>query len=294
MFGKNNKSFLFAFAAVMLWSTVATAFKLSLRGMSFAQLLFYASLTSSVFLLIHGLITDRKILSKVFNKNIFLKNLLLGTINPFLYYLVLFKAYSLLPAQEAQPLNYTWPIMISVFSAIFLKQKLSFKTLTGLMIAFLGVVVISTHGEILSLRFHNLFGVTLAVGSSLIWASFWILNLSDTRTAEEKLLGAFIFGTILTAIYLTLFDSFIVSDPKLLFGAAYTGLFEMGVTFFLWMKALQLSEDRAKTSTLAYLSPFLSVLFIAFILKETILLSSIIGLALIIGGILYQHIGAKK
>ncbi|GBD91501.1 EamA-like transporter family protein [bacterium BMS3Abin04] len=68
----------------------------------------------------------------------------------------------------------------------------------------------------------------------------------------------------------------------------------MGITFFLWMKGLQLSSDRAKTSTLAYLSPFISLIFIAIILKENILPSSILGLVFIIGGILYQHLGINK
>ena len=38
----------------------------------------------------------------------------LGFLNPFLYYVVLFKAYDLLPAQEAQPLNYTWAITLAI------------------------------------------------------------------------------------------------------------------------------------------------------------------------------------
>ena len=36
------------------------------------------------------------------------QSLLPGLLNPCLYYLVLFKAYELLPAQQAQALNYSW------------------------------------------------------------------------------------------------------------------------------------------------------------------------------------------
>ncbi len=294
MLDSNKKSFLYAVSAVLLWSTVATAFKLSLAGMSYIQLLFYSSLTSLMFLLANALMKDKRVLTRIFSRQNIKRNILLGLINPFLYYLVLFKAYSLLPAQEAQPLNYTWPIMISIFSAVFLKQRISVRTITGLVVAFLGVVVISTRGQILQLQFHNIWGVTLAVGSSVIWASFWTLNLIDKRNADEKLLAAFMTGTVITAIYLAIFDSFYVTSFKYILGAAYTGLFEMGLTFFLWMKGLQLSNDKAKTSTLAYLSPFLSVIFIALVLKEKILISSITGLVLIVGGILYQHLGKKN
>ncbi|NJK98814.1 MAG: EamA family transporter, partial [Bacteroidales bacterium] len=49
---------------------------------------------------------------------------MLGFLNPLLYYLVLFKAYSLLPAQIAQPLNYTWPLILVILSIIFLSKNI--------------------------------------------------------------------------------------------------------------------------------------------------------------------------
>ena len=60
----------------------------------------------------------------------------LGLINPFLYYLVLFKAYDLLPAQEAQAINYTWALMLAFLSVIFLKQKLTLKDILAGIICF--------------------------------------------------------------------------------------------------------------------------------------------------------------
>lgn len=284
------KSLLYALAAVFFWSTAATVFKLTLHGLTYAQLLLYASIVAAIVMVPFAIIDSPKELLNFFKGKNFLKNLLLGFINPFLYYLVLFKAYELLPAQEAQPLNYTWPIAIAIFSVIFLDQKLSVKTIIGLALAFFGVVVIATRGDIFGLHFHNLFGVILAAGSSVIWASFWILSIMDKRSGAIKLFSSFTIGAILTAIYVALFDSFTVADPVYLWGAVYVGLFEKGITFFFWMKGLQLSTNKAKTSSLAYLSPFLSLVFIAFVLGEKILLSSIVGLVFIVGGIVLQQI----
>ncbi len=285
-----KKSFLLASLAVLLWSTVATAFKITLRGMNFAELVLWASLTSFVALFLIAFFTRRSKLKNAFG----CKSFLLGAINPFLYYSVLFKAYSLLPAQEAQPLNYTWPIMISLFSVLFLKEKFRLRTLAGLIIAFVGVVLISTHGEFSSLRFHNTAGVALALGSSVIWASFWILNILDKRDAVIKLLGAFATGTLYAALSLLLQGNFRMPPLAPLLGAVYIGLFEMGVTFYLWLKALEYSTDRGRTSTLAYLSPFLSFFFIALILKEKILLSSAVGLLLIVGGVIFQRTAKEE
>ena len=36
-------------------------------------------------------------------------------------------------------------------------------------------------------------------------------------------------------------------------------MFEMGITFFFWLKALQLAKTTDKVSNLVYLAPFLSL-----------------------------------
>ncbi|MEW6508753.1 MAG: DMT family transporter [Bacteroidota bacterium] len=289
----SKKSILFALGAILFWSTVATAFKLTLHGMSNSQLLFFSSLTSVVVLFFIASKKSSKELKQFFSKHHLKNNVALGLINPFIYYLILFEAYSVLQAQEAQALNLTWPLIISVFSALFLKQKLSIRIMVGLIIAFTGVVIIATRGNLLSLHFHNLYGVILALSSSFIWASFWILNLLDSREESVKLFGSFFFGTIFTGLYILFFGSFEPVDYKYIIGAVYIGLFEMGITFFLWLKALSLSENKAKTSTMVYLFPVISLFFIALVLKEKLFISSIIGLVLIVCGILIQQIGKK-
>ena len=49
-------------------------------------------------------------------------------------------AYSLLPAQVAQPLNFIWPITLVLLSIPILKQKLKLKSLFALMLSFVGVI----------------------------------------------------------------------------------------------------------------------------------------------------------
>jgi drug/metabolite transporter (DMT)-like permease len=72
-------------------------------------------------------------------------------------------------------------------------------------------------------------------------------------------------------------------------GSVYLGIFEMGITFILWMMALKLSYTTAKVSNLIYLSPFGSLILIHFFVGEVILLSTVIGLVFIIGGIIIQQ-----
>src|SRR5690554_8078229 len=94
---------------------------------------------------------------------VFLRSAFYGAVNPFLYYIVLFNAYSLLPAQEAQALNYTWPIMLSLLAVPLLKQKIGVKNVVAIGISFVGVFIIVTGGDLISLSFINGSGVLLGL-----------------------------------------------------------------------------------------------------------------------------------
>jgi len=72
-------------------------------------------------------------------------------------------------------------------------------------------------------------------------------------------------------------------------GSVYLGIFEMGITFVLWMMALKLSSTTAKVSNLIYLSPFVCLILIHFFVGEVILLSTVIGLIFIVAGIIIQQ-----
>jgi len=286
---KQKQSYAYTVIAVLLWSTVASAFKISLRYLDFLQLLFYASITSIIFLFVVLLIQNKLYLLKSYSRKDYLYSALFGFLNPFLYYIILFKAYSLLPAQEAQPLNYTWPIMLVLLSIPLLRQKVGRKSFFAIGISFLGVLTISTQGNILGFRFTNFNGALLALGSAVIWALFWIYNKRDKRDDIAKLLLNFIFGFVYLLVVLLFFSKITIPDIKGFLGATYVGLFEMGITFVLWSKALKLSKTTTKISNFIYLVPFLSLMWVHFFVGETILPATVIGLIFIVAGIVLQQ-----
>ncbi|WP_260293792.1 DMT family transporter [Sedimenticola hydrogenitrophicus] len=288
---RQAKAYLFGGSAVLLWSTVATAFKLSLRHLEPIQLLFYASIASLLVLLMVLLWQGHLRLLLQTSRRDLLLCATLGLLNPCLYYWVLFKAYDLLPAQEAQPLNYTWAITLSILAVPLLKQHLRRLDLLAIGISYFGILVIATHGTPLELRFSNGYGVLLALGSTLIWSLFWIFN---TRGRMEPVVGLFLnflFAIPVIALITWLTAGFEFDSINGLYGAAYVGLFEMGITFVLWLKALRLTESTAKVANLIFLSPILSLFLIHFIVGEEIHWSSGAGLLLIIAGNVLQQLG---
>ncbi|MBW1997862.1 MAG: DMT family transporter, partial [Deltaproteobacteria bacterium] len=218
----------------------------------------------------------------------------LGFLNPFLYYVVLFKAYELLPAQEAQPLNYTWAITLSLLSIPLLRQEITRRDIFALVVSYLGVLVISTRGKIFSLRFSNPAGVALALGSTIIWSIYWIYNTKDDREPVLGLFLNFLFGVPFVAVYCLLVSALRMDHYFVYLGALYVGLFEMGVTFILWLSALRLAENTARIANLIFFSPFLSLVFIHFLVGEDILPSTFVGLFLIVIGNVIQRSGKKE
>lgn len=289
-----SKAYLFAGISVLLWSTVATAFKLALRELSFIQLLFYSSIFSTIALFIYLLASGKiKLLKEITPKDL-IKSATFGLLNPFIYYLVLFKAYSLLPAQIAQPLNYTWAILLSLLSVPLLKQKLRPISLIGLLVSFAGVVVIAMRGSFTSLEMVNLTGCLLALGSALFWTLFWLFNLRDPRHPAVKLFLNFAFGVIYISILTVSCKELRLPSLFTLGTTVYVGFFEMGLTFLFWLKAMQYSRESASIANLIYLSPFLSLVLIHYVLGEEILWSSALGLTLIVAGILLPKVNPGR
>ncbi|CCO24821.1 DMT family transporter [Maridesulfovibrio hydrothermalis] len=288
-----KKAYIYGLSAVLIWSTVASAFKIALSHMEPLHLLFYAVIFSTLALLIILIIQKKIGQITLMSKRELLKNALPGLLNPFLYYIILFEAYNLLPAQEAQPLNYTWAITLSLLSIPLLGQKMTARELLAIFTSYLGVVVISTHGDLLDIKFSNGYGVFLALVSTIVWALYWIYN---TKSTADPLIGLFL-NFCLGLPFVTA-AMFIFSGPPPVNGpailsAAYVGLFEMGITFALWLKALKLTEKTARISNLIFLSPFLSLILIHLILGEEILPSTLVGLIFIVGGNIIQQMGKR-
>jgi len=294
---RHKLAYVYAMIAVAFWATSATAFKLSLRHVGQLPLLLTASATSTGVLLAYLAATDRLRLLRTFTRRDWLWSAGLGLLNPFLYYVILFQAYSLLPAQEAQPINFVWPLTLVLLSIPLLGQRIRLASILAILISFTGVVVIATHPtrpvDILAFRFSNGPGVLLALGSTVIWALFWVLNTKDRQDEAVRLFGNFLFACAYILLAVLLFGRTGMGGWPGLLGGVYIGLFEMGITFLLWLKALKSAPTTAHVVNLIYLVPFLSLLVIALVLGETILPSTIVGLLLIVGGIILQKVWSR-
>jgi drug/metabolite transporter (DMT)-like permease len=253
-----------------------------------------AAIVSTLVLGITILIQGKAGLLTTIKRGDLLRASLLGIANPFLYYLLLFKAYSLLPAQIAQPLNMVWPIIMVLISIPVLKQKIGLLSILSMIVSFSGVVVLSLQGGTIFTEGSNLNGVLLALSTAIIWAFYWIYNMKNRLDEVVGLFLIFGFSTVYLLVVSVFRTDTFPSGREAWLTSAYIGIFEMGLAFVFWFKALQLSSTTAKISNLVFISPFLSLLFVRQILGETIYISTIFGIILVVTGIVIQSTTNKN
>jgi len=274
-------------AAVVLWSTVATGFKLGLAVMAVEQLLLLGTAISwlvfAAYAAVQGTfrlaVPDRWLC------------VLLGCINPFAYYLVLFAAYERLPAHIAQPLNYTWAITLALLAVPILRQPLQPRVLLGIVVSYSGVTLLLVTGSHAGEAPISTSGVALALFSTVLWALYWLLN-----TRAQSAPGALMFWSFTAALPLVALACHIGPGLPRLHAAnlgygAWVGLIEMGVTFILWQLALRRTAHAARMGQLIFLSPFLSFLLIHLVLGERIAPGVIAGLGIIVLGLMFARRG---
>lgn len=286
---KETKAVVYAAIAVLSWSTVATAFKMALKYLSHDEMLTVACVASLLVFTVL-LTVQRKWgdLARLSAKE-WGRMALLGLLNPVAYYLVLFKAYDLLPAQVAQPINYAWPIVLLVLLALFGGQPIPRKKYIGMFLSLGGVALISLGGGGLTGRSLSVAGLLLAALSALLWALYWMVNKRVVTKMDSSLVLWVSF--LVSSVVMLLMTAPRLAQHITLQGAlasGYVGWFEMGIPFICFGAAMRMTSNPALINQLCYLSPFLSLFFIATILGETILLTTYIGLALIVGGLIYN------
>ena len=294
----NQKSLVLGLMAVALWSTMATAFKWALAYSSPMQLITAAATVSWVFFAVSLAMSGT--LSRIIEVPTALlwRCLILGLLNPALYYWILFQAYDLLPAQDAMAINYTWGLTLPLIAALFSKIVPTKSEVALALLSYLGILIIVTDGDLLGFKFNAPVGVLLALASTVIWGLSWVLNsrFVDNHQLDPRvaLLLNFTAATPVLWLITVLTDGIISMTWSSILSGLYVGLFEMGIAFILWMSALRLTDNPIRVSSLIFLAPPISLVLITTVLGEPISQSTLLGLAVILLGLAGQQLVSQS
>ncbi len=281
-----KKNYIYAGVAILGWSTVATVVKLLLGTLNSFQVLFLSSLFASLFLLVVNVVTGNIKKLKDYKPADYLKTVLICLPGAFVYYVLYYTGTSYMPASQAFIVNYLWPIMSVVFACIILKEKLTVKKVIAILLSFVGVVIV-VGGDLLAFEQSTLIGAAFCAAGAVSYGLFTALNQKSPYDARISMMIGFFSTFIMTGIINVATDNLpILSVPQLL-GIGWNGIVSIGLSTTLWQFALK-TNDTAKISNLAYITPFLSLVWTSIILHEEISPWSLVGLAVIVAGILIQ------
>lgn len=282
-----KKSYIYAGISIFVWSTIASIAKLLLGNLSNFQVLCVSCLFASLFLFVVNLITgDIKKLKNYTIKD-YLITTLVGLPGTFFYQLFYYSGTARMAASQAFIVNYLWPIMGVIFACIVLKEKMTVRKAVAIFLSFTGVAIVTGKG-LLQFNGNIITGAVFCILGAVSYGLF--TALSQTVNYDKKISSMiYYFNTfILTGAYILISGNSFTLNGMQVLGLAYNGIFCLAVGTTCWALALNTSGKTAKIANLAYITPFMSLVWTAIILKEKISPLSIVGLCVIVVGILIQ------
>ena len=281
-----KKAFLYASVSILFWSTLATVSKLLLGTLNSFGVLMFSSFFACLALFFANLITGKLKILKTYKFKDFLLIISTSSLGTFFYYAFLYAGTSKMAASQAFIINYLWPIMSVVFACIILKEKITFRKSIAFALSFIGVLTVAG-GELLNFSIGSLFGIVLCLLAAMSYGLFTVLCKKYVYDYMVSMMLSF-FATFLLTVIINLCLGMPTGIGLGHFlGFLWNGIFIMAVATVTWALALN-RGGTAKISNLAYITPFLSLVWTFLILKEPIKPLSILGLLIIIAGILIQ------
>lgn len=283
---ENNKkkALLLTGLAGLLWGTSFPAIKIGLQYMDAYTFVFLRFLVASLIMLLVLLLT--KNFSFKFNKKRLI--LFLGVING-LAYLLQYIGMVYVNAAESSLLINLNAVWVALLSPIVLKDHLGGKKVVGVMVSFLGVMLMTTRLDFSSLGQGAVFGDILVIAAGVIWAIFTVYSKPLVKDSKN-LLQSMTWLLVLTLLPLLLpasfsAGSFVTLPLDAWLAILYTAVICWVIPYYLWMKGLK--HLSPVTSSVVLLTEIIAAVTIAtLVLGEVLTIISGIGALFIIVAIL--------
>ena len=181
-------------------------------------------------------------------------------------------------------------VFTSILSSAFLKESMTKRKLSGVLLAFAGAAVLATEGRLaFQPSSFQLIGALAMVGAALCWATYSIVSKSvlDRYSATAATSVAFCLGTLFLAPF-----AMAESSLRLLTNASwlawlsilYLAVPSSAIAYLLWNYMLT-KVDVTKLAVSLYTIPIPTAIFSYLFLHEAITQSLVLGGALVISGI---------
>ncbi len=186
-------------------------------------------------------------------------------------------------------------VFVALLAVVILREKISSKTSVALVLGILGVVILTTEGDLSNVLNGTFLGNVMVFTAGLLWAVYIIYQKKILNRQVNVLMvtGAVVLLTTLFLIPMTFsFASDYSVDAVGLVTLLYAGLLSTGIAFLFYNSGLK--HLNATVASIILLFEIVFAMIFAFIfLQEVPTLAVIVGALLIVSSILTISIRKK-
>ncbi|MFZ5632019.1 MAG: DMT family transporter [Bacillota bacterium] len=230
-------------------------------------------------------------------KEMLLPLALLGLSGVFGFNTILYFGLKYTTAVNSTIINAFSPISVALLSALWLKENPGLKQLAGLLLSFLGVVIIAARGSweiLVSLGLNP--GDVLVFFDTLVWAFFTVLGkkvmsrLSPLETTTFANLAGVLF--LLPAMFYEWGGAVPAFSPVHCLALVYLGVFASVLAFLGWNKGVS-EIGPARAAAFYNLIPVYAAVLAFLLLGEKLYFYHLAGGLMVLSGV-YLGIGEKE
>lgn len=281
------------FIAIVLWSTLALFTALTNAGelippfQLLAMTFIIGALANTLLLAVQGKLSAAVSIAPK-------KAWFFSVSGLFFYHFFYFLALARAPEIEAGLINYLWPLLIVLFSALLPGEQLRWYHCVGALLSFFGVLgLVLLNGKGFDTDPRYLLGYAFAVASALVWSSYSVINRRFAAIPSSVTVG-FCFMVALLAV----FSHFVFGEPHVMpnrtqwVGIIGLGIGPVGLAFFVWDYGTKHGNIQL-LGILSYFAPLFSTVLLVIFTDSPLTTGVIVGCTGILVGAMIAVLPAK-
>jgi drug/metabolite transporter (DMT)-like permease len=274
---------------VVLWRLIPIVSNIGQTSLNNHQFLFWSSLISFVVLFLSVVITGNLNSFKENSLKDWLVLSILGLLGTYFYYLFLYLGYSKASGMEVLVVQYTWPILIVVFSFFLLREPLTLKKTVAIILGFSGVALVLTKGELQNIDIKNGTVIALVGAGAACFAIFSVLSKKIKKEPLSVVTIYFFVATVASFLSMLSYSEFSLPSKSEIIPIVLNGVLVNGFSYVFWFLALK-STEASYLAPITYIAPILSAFYLIMFFNEPFYSVYVYGLLLVVLGGLINSI----
>jgi drug/metabolite transporter (DMT)-like permease len=177
------------------------------------------------------------------------------------YHFFYFQAFKAAPAVEVNLINYLWPLLIVLFSAMLPGERLRWWHIAGTVLGLSGTLLLVTEGGRFSFRMEHALGYASALACAVTWSAYSVISRRFGAVPTDTVGGFCGVTAILAGLCHLAFESTVSPSPGEWLSLLLMGVGPMGLAFFVWDVGMKRGNIKA-LGGLSYTAPLLSTLLL--------------------------------